>query len=391
MVEQGPLGAGAPGDPKQKWSFARVVQLMYEQERSGILDVSGADGEWQIHLRDGQIVNVVPVEGRRWLLGDVLIASDAITEGQLLKALKRHKRSGERLGSVLVDSNLVSRDVLKKYLDLQMRETLFPLFQMLGTTVRFRKEDPEPLLDATAIPIPFVLKEAARRIREWPLLEKRVPSSDALYAKEPGTIREILGSQGGGVRAVDPDEPVDEEAALEGEIGGNERIVYYYVNGEKTVAQLAMASGLGEFETTKALYRLVGREYVRLLAEEGQGEKKKERTVFPILFRIVFYVFLVALVGLLAVWRVGGLGAEANGLLGVADAHVIRALQEPQRERLRMALDVHYAETGAFPGELSQLVDDGLLRPDDLSPELLGGTPDYLRLGGGDRYVLRIE
>lgn len=386
MVEQ---STGGAGDARTKWSFARVVQLMYEQQRTGILDVSGADGEWQIHLREGQVVNVVPVEGRRWMLGDVLVATEAITEEQLLKALKRAKRSGGRIGKVLIESELISPDVLKKYLDLQMRETLFPLFQMLGITATFRKEPPDPLEEASPVPIPWVLKEAQRRVREWPLLEKRVPSLGAVYAKEPGTIREILGSVGSGVREVDPDsldELAAQEAALEGEIGGNERIVYYYVNGQKTVAQLALASGLGQFETTKALYRLAGRGYVRMLTEEGEGERQAEKTIFPVLFQIAFYLFLAAVVGLLVFWRIGGLDDRGLGL--GTDRELAQVVRPAHRERVRRALDAYHAEVGAYPQSLAALVEARYLQPEDVLPTALGAVASYERLGSGDRYAL---
>lgn len=391
MVDHSAIGDNMGGDPRQKWSFARVVQLMYEQERTGILDVAGADGEWHIHLRDGQIVNVVPVEGRRWLLGDVLVSTEAITEDQLMKALKRHKRTGERIGKILIELELISADVLKKYLDLQMRETLFPLFQMLGITAKFRKEPPDPLEEASPVPIPWVLKEAQRRVREWPLLEKRVPSLSAVYAKEPGTIREILGTQGSGVREVDPDLPLDvqalQEAALEGEIGGNERIVYYYVNGRKTVAQLALASGLGQFETTKALYRLAGRGYVRMLHEQGEGERRSDKTIFPLLFQIAFTVFLGAVVALLGFWRVGGL--DGVGLGRVTDQELAQVLSASHQERVRRALDAFHAQTGVYPEALEELVGARYLAADDLQRPELGGAPEYTRFGGGDRCLLR--
>jgi hypothetical protein len=261
---------------------------------------------------------------------------------------------------------------------------------MVGITARFRDEPPEPLEEITPIPIPYVLKDAGRRIREWPLLEKRVPSQDAVYAKAPGTIGEILGTQGGGVREVDPNTRVDEEAALEGEIGGNERIVYYYVNGRKTVGQIAMASSLGAFETTKALYRLAGQGYVRLLAEEGEGERKREATIFPLLFQIAFYMFLGAVVALLVFWRIGGLAGAAGGLGPMTAVELQPVLLAPQQERVRLALEVYHAETGVFPEQLRALVDEGLLEDRDLQGEALGGDPSYTRLGGGDRYVLRI-
>ena len=38
-------------------SFAAVMQRMLQEERTGILDVSGPDGEWEIHLHRGGVIH----------------------------------------------------------------------------------------------------------------------------------------------------------------------------------------------------------------------------------------------------------------------------------------------------------------------------------------------
>ena len=44
-------------------SFAAVVNRMLQERRTGILDVSSADGHWELHLHKGDLIDVIVREG----------------------------------------------------------------------------------------------------------------------------------------------------------------------------------------------------------------------------------------------------------------------------------------------------------------------------------------
>lgn len=360
--------AGPPpeeGDPgRAAWSFARVLRLMYDKERTGVLEVRAPEGEWEIHLRKGYVVNVVAREGDQWILGDVLVASGAVTDPQMLKANRRSDRTGEAVERVLVDLGVVTLDVLRKYMELQVRETVLPLFRRVGITCRFREEAPDAPETVSPVPISFLLKEAERRLKEWPDIERAVPSDLAVYGKVDGTVAEVFG---GAVAGAGDDD------AIPADIGPNERIVYFYANGKKTVQQLAMATALGDHDTRKALARLADEGLVELLASRGEGERGDDQTVFPLLFRMLFYVVLAVALASLVLWRVN---RAMDPALASVQGDESAALRAHEIERLHAAAELHEIERGSFPPSLDDLIAARLLDERDIrrlgGPEAVG-------------------
>jgi hypothetical protein len=352
---------------------------MYKKERTGILEVSSPDGEWQIHLVQGAVVNAVTVEGRRWLLGDLLTGSGVLTEAQLLRADKRASADGRPVEAVLLESGAVSPDILKRMLDLQVRETLFPLFNRIGTTCRFSEDPPRPLEGLVPIPIPYVLKEAERRLREWPDIQKIIPHPEAVYGRVAGTATEVLGGE--------PDPPAPDEDDETERLTANDQMVYYYLNRKKTVAQVALATGLGEHETMKSLVHLRRERVVELVAERGAGEKNKERTIFPALVRLLFYAVLLAGIGGLLGWRLGLLGAPVDSLLPARQAAAESVVRQ-QQSRIESALELYHLERGYYPDALDDLEAQRYLYPGELSDRMVGVDWRYTPGEGRQWYQL---
>lgn len=360
--------------PRQSWSFAEVLRLMYDKERTGILDVSGLSGQWEIHLRAGQVVNLVVREGQNWNLGNLLIEGGALTDPEMLKANKRAKKNNESLETAILSLNLVTKDVLRRYVVLDTKETLFPLFEQVGITCRFRDQPPilNDLLDA--IPVSFLLKEASRRIKLGPKIGKVVKDAEAVYAKKPEFLRLMLGGTGSMLRTVEgnEDDPSDAltPSSVDTEITANERIVFYYLNGKKTITQVARTSGLGLFETKKALCRLISRRAVDLVQEQGTGESVPDKTIFPILFRLSMYVVIVGIISL-TWWFRGGEITQSRGLLSTLSGPMAAAFVAPQLQRIRSGLDVFFLENGNYPAQLRELVEKNILFDDDIDTSRL--------------------
>lgn len=379
--------------PRQSWSFAEVLRLMYDKERTGILDVSGLSGQWEIHLRAGQVVNLVVREGQNWNLGNLLIEGGALTDPEMLKANKRAKKNNESLETAILSLNLVTKDVLRRYVVLDTKETLFPLFEQVGITCRFRDQPPilNDLLDA--IPVSFLLKEASRRIKLGPKIGKVVKDAEAVYAKKPEFLRLMLGGTGSMLRTVEgnEDDPSDAltPSSVETEITANERIVFYYLNGKKTITQVARTSGLGLFETKKALCRLISRRAVDLVQEQGTGESVPDKTIFPILFRLSMYVVIVGIISL-TWWFRGGEITQSRGLLSTLSGPMAAAFVAPQLQRIRSGLDVFFLENGNYPAQLRELVEKNILFDDDIDTSRLSLKIHYVTSPQADAYQLSV-
>jgi hypothetical protein len=335
-----------------------VARVMYEQSRTGVLEVTGADGPVEIHLKEGKVVHAVPPPGSDWLLGHVLVESGTVPEKKLFRLLRRQRKTGRPLESLLIEQELVTRDILGKYLDLQIRETVLPLFLREDVTTDFRDEPPVVNDLVRPVPIPFLLKEVEKRAKEWPILRRLGLTLDEVYDKTGESIGRFLVDDA-------PDVPG-------GQLGASERLAYYYVNGHKTVRQVAFASCLGEFEALRALALLKRRGFVNLREKKGRGEEAEVPTIWPRLVTVAFSLVLAALVAGLVLVQPAQLRQLFGALTGSADLRSGAVLRAQEAE-LRTAIDLHFALLGRYPQALPELAAAGVLPGEQLAALLSGG------------------
>ena len=347
----------------QPWTFARVFKRMYEKNLTGRLEVFGPAGEITIHLREGKVVNVENTDGAAWKLGDFLLESETLVESQLYRAMKKARKAGEPVEANLLRRKLLTEDILRRFVELEVKETIFPLFRKTGVTCQFEDVPPQDNPWLSPIPVSYFLRGAKKRVQAWPRLLKQIPDDDLVLDKVDAYIGTILGKSEALVSVA---QDASEGADTVTQIGANERIVYYYVNGRKTVRQLAYASCLGEFETTLALTQLYDRGFIDVAQRHGQGEKlKRRRSVLPIVARTLAYLGTLALVVSLAWFRPGAL-QNPVGFVRIMPPQLSNHLQSHHRARLEHALDRFFVSRGEWPVSLTELVESGVVDPRDI-------------------------
>ena len=156
-------------------------------------------------------------------------------------------------------------------------------------------------------------------------------------------------------------------------IGGNERVVYYYINGKKTVRQLSYASCLGEFDTHVALVRLFDEGFIEVVTERGEGEaRRNKRVLLPTAFRALAYGLTAILVTALVIFRPGAL-ENPSDLISLVPPELEARLTAQARAQVEHALDIFLVTEGHYPAELGELCDAKLLTADELSSAGLSG------------------
>ena len=326
-----------------------TLRSMYEESRTGVLEITGDEGTVKVHLKEGKIVHALPPPGSDWLLGHVLIESGSIPERKLYRILRKHRRTGRPLENLLIEQGTLTRDVLSKLLDLQLRETILPLFQQIDLHCDFRDEPPQVNDFIRAVPIPFLLKEVDRRAKEWPGLRRLGIHRDQVYDKTEESLGRFLAPGG-----------EEDAGGVGGHLGAAERVVYYYVNGRKTVGQVAFASFLGEFETIRAVHLLKRRQFVVLKERKGAGEQHEDPTILPKLVGLAYYLMLAALVASLVILRPAALEL-VEGLVSGDIAARSTPVVQAQDARVRAAVEIYFAQHGAYPETLIHLAEAGLL------------------------------
>jgi len=216
-------------------SLPDVLQLLAMGKKTGCLSVTHRNSFGYIYFDKGRIC-YASVVNRRDRLGDMLVKNGAVTRRALEEAVALQDRRREtRLGELLVESGAITLQQLHGAIDIQIREAVYFLFTWNQGTFNFDADvAPDASEHVVSINPESLLLEGARRVDEWSLIEKKIPSFYLVFE-------------------------VDKAKAMASEVDLTEEqtIVLDLIDGRRDVQGIVDASGLVEFEVGKALYGLM--------------------------------------------------------------------------------------------------------------------------------------
>src|SRR3989475_9118557 len=159
-----------------------------------------------------------------------------ITEEQLDAAIHRQgKERDKKLGQILVSQQVITQEDLERYMRVQIEESVYYLFTWTQGTLNFEAEvRPEQQDFLVSINPESLLLEGARRVDEWSLIEKKIPSFDLIFVLDK-----------------------DRLAISEAKLTDAQQRLLPLLDGSRDVNQVIEDSGLGEFEIGKGLYGLI--------------------------------------------------------------------------------------------------------------------------------------
>ncbi|MBI4408638.1 MAG: tetratricopeptide repeat protein [Gemmatimonadetes bacterium] len=216
-------------------SLADVCQLLAMGQKTGCLSVTDRSRFGQIFFDRGRITYATIVN-RRDRLGDLLLRDGLLVPDQLRAVLERQAHEPDRrLGEILVDQGVITSEQLQKYIRLQIEEAVYYLFTWSRGSFYFEvDQEPESSEVLLSINPESLLLEGARRVDEWSLIDKKIPSFDLIFAVDPQQVK-----------------------AAGVELTQEQKKLMPLLDGSRTVQDLADHTGLGEFEVGKALYGLI--------------------------------------------------------------------------------------------------------------------------------------
>src|SRR6185436_12466792 len=216
-------------------SLPDVLQLLSMGKKSGCLSVTHRNNFGYIYFDRGRI-SYASIVNRRDRLGDMLVKNGAISQAQLEQAIAlQSKKREKRLGELLVELECLSREQLHQFIRVQIEEAVYYLFTWNQGTFNFEADvapDEQDLL--VSINPESLLLEGARRVDEWSLIEKKIPSFDVVFDADWRKL-----------------------AATDLALTPEQQAVLQYVDGRRDITKIVEASGLVEFEVGKALYGLL--------------------------------------------------------------------------------------------------------------------------------------
>ncbi|MGE5091220.1 MAG: DUF4388 domain-containing protein, partial [Bacillota bacterium] len=163
-------------------SLPDVIQLLTLGRRSGCLAVADRQNFGYIYFDEGRIT-YASIVNRRDRLGDMLVKSGRISAAQLEEAVERQNSDRERrIGEILLETGALQRSELEDYIRLQIEEAVYYLFTWSSGTFNFEAGvRPERQDFLVQINPESLLLEGARRVDEWSLISKKIPSFDLIF------------------------------------------------------------------------------------------------------------------------------------------------------------------------------------------------------------------
>jgi hypothetical protein len=226
--------------------IADFIAFMQQARLSGVLTVSGEGAERALAFQDGEVRSAhSSAAGER--VGEVAVRLGYATEAQIAEAT----RSGRPLGKALVDLGILQANDLYKCLHEQVAAVFHALLLTKSGTFTLVDEDAERPAAPLSVSTQSLLMDGIRRIDELSLFQARIPGSATVLRRREGSRRKTLRP--------------------------TETALLALVDGRRTVAEIATAAHLNEFDATKTLFHLAEAGLVEAVAGAAGPATEAER------------------------------------------------------------------------------------------------------------------
>ncbi|MEM9694018.1 MAG: DUF4388 domain-containing protein [Myxococcota bacterium] len=223
------------GEVTEPAALCDIFAMLTHTRWRGELQVQSTEARRSIFTESGYIVGATTTQSDE-RIGQVMFRYGALTRDQVDDVLQAMETSGKRFGETAVELGLIQADGLFHYLGRQLEEIVFGAFAGDDGTFFFLEGfDDGRLTSHHSISASAVLMDGVTRLDEIKYFRQKIPSAEWI--------------------------PVP---TGKGEPGGDLGTVFAAVDGQRDVAAVGRQSGLGEFETTKALYALAQSKHVEL-------------------------------------------------------------------------------------------------------------------------------
>jgi hypothetical protein len=366
------------------FSLADIFQLIGLQRKTGVLTLRAKDDTVTVTFLDGKVVGADSLNHRlENRLGHVLIRSELLTQDQLNRALEIQKETLQRLGFILVHYGIITIDALKQALQLQIMQIVFRLFRWKDGDYHFSQETTIEYDRDYVVPVSAesILMEGARMIDEWPIIEKRIRSYDMVFRKKL-TDQEIVVVGAEEADEVDFDGSDATSVRRRRQIisdkiriSREEKVIYDMVDGTMSVRDVMEMSKFSEFDTAKALYELLTRDLIEEVRGSAAAEVLAQGTPLddtdvaetPVPLPLVAVLALVAVLSLATSFR-----NPLNSLNPIGPAQRSSSVDETRKAisiqriaQIGEAVETFNLVNGHLPARLQELT------PVYMSPSLL--------------------
>jgi len=278
-----------------------ILQLLSMQSKTGILTFNSQDGFISIIFFDGTIVGVETFPKKlETRVGHVLVKQELISQEMLQRALGIQKRTGQKVGEILMSMGLVNENVVSEALRTQAVQILMSLFTWKKGQYNFKVERiSEEMRSLAPLAVDNLIMEGVQMLDEWPLIKKVIPNADVVF--EPISIQNKKIE----VSKEFEDEKTGDENTIV--VSNLELILLKYIDGKNSVRDLVDKGEFAEYKILKSLYNLHNKSLIRIKQKARPldvsqdlelaviAETNTERIKMGYIFLTVFFLIVFAL------------------------------------------------------------------------------------------------
>jgi hypothetical protein len=325
-----------------EFNIVDVLQLICQQQKSGVLTVEHKGQKAELYIEEGRIVSAGPT---KYNLGELLIRAKLLSPGDLQRALDKQQETYEQLGEILIKQGSAEAADLERAINNQIYETLYDVCPWKEGTYKFNPKQ-TTRVSSFLKPMNFqsVLLDVLRMIDEWPEVNSFIPSFDIRFQKILDVNTENL-----------------QAAAL---------LVYNLINGTRTVQEIIDESLLGRFNTCKILSEFLQAGYISRASFTPAAPRKSRmsmyyKKVLAACHYAILSAILLALAALIFTAPQNILPILSPSLM--KRSYLAEYLNNTRLFKIDNALEIYKIRHGVYPGSLQELITGGILNPADLT------------------------
>lgn len=220
-------------------SLEELCRTLDDRQASGELTIDGEGEQIRVWFRGGRVVRAT-ASRHELRLGDRLVHGGLLTVRDLRAALRAQEGTGRHLGEILVEDGLVSRHVVRAFMQEQVLDALFAAVRWIRGSYSFEASEVSAPRVPTDLTVSQLLYALESRHRLWDEITRSVPALDR--------VPEFLPGADPGAVAFEP----------------GEQAVVDAIDGERSVEELADDLGFGSYEVASIVHGLTVLGMVRL-------------------------------------------------------------------------------------------------------------------------------
>lgn len=223
-------------------SMSQILEMLAEQTHTGILRVVNTQTQARVELFfQGGRVDFAAAVGvaEEFLLGRFAVESGDVSAEAIARLVEERARTaGPKLlfGAALVDGGLITKEALTQAMARQTSELAYETLRWDTGFFQFRRTaelPPHARAAALQINVDRMLLEGYRRVDEWRVIEREIPSFDDVFIRNEDKIA----------------------ASPRGTFTRDELAVLAEVDGRQALREIVRKLRIGSFDVSKMFFR----------------------------------------------------------------------------------------------------------------------------------------